>query len=1390
MTPDLDENALALALARGLVTSDQANAARAEAVRRGRSIGDVILERGAVAAPTWRQLLDAGRAPVAGETAAGAFGSGFHPPAPASSDTLPAASPGGDASPLAVAVPPPSSGSDPAGIRFGDYEVQDVLGSGGMGTVYRARHVRLGRLAAIKVINQATDLTRQRFRAEALAVARLQHPNIAAVYDAGTSNGRDFIAMELVEGETLAQRIERGMLREEVALGLALKIARALAHAHGAGVIHRDLKPENIIFDRDDEPKVADFGLARLDPSRSVAELAADAPRATRAGVLLGTPSYMSPEQARGRDVDERTDLFSLGVCLYEMLTGVLPFEGASIAELIVKVCNIEPVPPIVLAPRIARETEAICLRALEKEPGNRYRDATTLADDIERRLRGEPTLARPLGPIARSWRRLRRSPLTAILAAVALGAVASAGAAGGWVLTRPGSVRVAVLPPPLAADESVRLVVAPILGDGTRGEDLVDRAVAAGEEAVFVLPPGGYRVALTRDRFEPVEDEIVVARGHERALVLHPPPLVGRIDLVTSPEAAIIELAPGTENERRAASFLQGAFPIGEHRYRVFRRGFHPTEGTIRVVPGDAPPTTRRVNLAPLVIWEASQTDYLGQLLVGAPSKPWLPSVVYSRNMWSKFHALDGSSGGTSAMWQPSRPVMSFGAWALTPDVVGADGTADLWGLPPGGLGTLLVDGRLIGSPRPEPWPEPIDAEELKGTIAVVGDLGLLATRGQLAARRLTDGALAWKIGGLPAQAKLSAGDVDGDGAAEIIVAGKERIVAIETTGEILGTTAIKGVVSQPALVHDADGDGLAEVYAVTAGGALLGCRPGREALLFRRRITTEGRKHGGPTPLALLPRAEGDLIVVGAWIKDDGATTYRLVDPRSGEIVASVAAGTLPTHGSRAGAGVVSAAPPLTVDWDHDGRFDLVTGVGSRVRVWGDPTGAGGPRVLLDHELDDTVIDAVGADVDGDGRPDLVVCSQGGRIQRLSAPVTIWRQRVGGGITMPPAVAGDRLWIASQGAVVAYDRRTGHPLEDTGSIRHILTGDVNGDGIADEVALPAEYGFDLYRGEVRAWRSDPVGAATAVPALFDANGDGILDVIAGATTTTKEKKARVNGLHLFDGRDGKRLWFAPTGASAGYWGDPPAIGDLDGDGALEVVGGDQHGVVHAVDAASGVERWRGSAGAERRAMQIRNTPALHDIDADGVLDVILIGADLALHALSGRDGRNLARAEIQTVPESGVISRDVTPDAPGPELLAAVGLPGRTGLLVCFSRDLQRVIYRTPLRAPSLAKPVLGDVTGDGELEAIVADTSGCIGVFRARDGAPLFAFVLPAARFSVEPTIAQIDDDGIADIVAVTDAGDAVVLRGGGRPLVRSWTHARGDASATAVVRRRRP
>lgn len=394
--------------------------------------------------------------------------------------------------------------------RLGPYELLEKLGMGQFGTVWRARDTRLNRIVALKVPRREEfdDSTRAMFLREARHQAMLEHPNIVHVHEVWEGDGPVYIDSEFINGETLKDRLAGERFSYRKTAELMETIAKAVHYAHEQGkLVHRDLKPSNILLDADGDPHVADFGLAK--------QIGGDFTM-TMSGVIRGTPAYMSPEQARGDQVDFRSDVFSLGVILYEILTGAKPFAASSDYHLLQQIQSRDPRGPCAIDGKIPRDLETICLKALSKSADHRYATAGQMADDLRRFLDGAAILARPEGFLEKGIRWVRRNRS---LAGVGLLAILSTATA--MVFARPGRDKLPAIPPGATLDivqpmnveidtEPTGALVVFVPRDPFTGEPLVDKAVRpSGKTPVNVdLPPGEYFVVAKLDdgRFHEVQ--------------------------------------------------------------------------------------------------------------------------------------------------------------------------------------------------------------------------------------------------------------------------------------------------------------------------------------------------------------------------------------------------------------------------------------------------------------------------------------------------------------------------------------------------------------------------------------------------------------------------------------------------------------------------------------------------------------------------------------------------------------------------------------------------------------------------------------------------------------------------------------------------------------------
>ncbi|NLX97258.1 MAG: protein kinase [Rhodopirellula sp.] len=486
----------------------------------------------------------------------------------------------------------------PSPGRSSRFQFLRNLGSGAFGTVWLARDQQLDRVVAVKVPLKGTLTAKEEelFLREAKSAAQLHHPHIVRVYEAGRDGEQVFIVSEFIEGTTLKSHRETREYTPAESAELCARVAEALEHAHQRGVIHRDLKPGNILIDETGEPHIADFGLAKRETTDATW---------TRAGEVFGTPAYMSPEQARGDSarVDRRSDVYSLGVILYELLVGERPFTG-DVASVLSKTLYLDPVPPRKHNSRIPLDLETICLKAMAKRPQDRYATAAEMAADLRRFLGGECVLARRIGPFGRAWRWARRRPkdvASAVLGLMALGAIAV-------LLNKPAKEL-----PDNPAASSLRLVsletkppgaeVAFFPRDAWTGEPLPrKRILAAGRSPVRVeLPPGEYLVVAKLDegrfhevfRHVPSEQEgLPGVYPHLRWAVSDEGTV--RIPEIEIPSASVTDGMAVIEGSDRFAMGLADSTETPLHHRRIPSFLIDPREFSVadyRVVAGSGPP-------------------------------------------------------------------------------------------------------------------------------------------------------------------------------------------------------------------------------------------------------------------------------------------------------------------------------------------------------------------------------------------------------------------------------------------------------------------------------------------------------------------------------------------------------------------------------------------------------------------------------------------------------------------------------------------------------------------------------------------------------------------------------------------------------------------------------
>ncbi|HVR83883.1 MAG TPA: protein kinase, partial [Planctomycetota bacterium] len=455
------------------------------------------------------------------------------------------------------------------------YEIRKRLGDGASAIVYGAWDRELRRPVALKVLREGSgwsDVQRQRFHREVETAASLSHPNVVTVYDAGEAEGRLYLVMELVEGKPLSEFFREQKLPERALLQLLEKVCRGVAAAHAKGIVHRDLKPANILMTSSGEPKVGDFGLAHLIESPE---------QLTRTGTSMGTPLYMSPEQVQGhsKDISPRTDVYGLGAVIYEAVTGRAPHTGETLQEIYTKILHEDPPLPGTLRSKVSRDVQTIVLKALEKNPQDRYPTAEALADDLKRHLEGELIQARPISRAGRIGRKAfkYRAVLLPSLSALLLGILL----VGSWFARRETKSS------PLASLESVQGEVAVLNGSGAspaRASQLLSsgQGLQTGKGSSWAV-----LTFIDGSRVE-IGPETTIEKLAQRHPSDQGPDSFG-IHLYLTRGSLLAEVVRQPEHRPMVLECAQGEVQVQEARIRMASRGSNPASTRLEVLDGAA---------------------------------------------------------------------------------------------------------------------------------------------------------------------------------------------------------------------------------------------------------------------------------------------------------------------------------------------------------------------------------------------------------------------------------------------------------------------------------------------------------------------------------------------------------------------------------------------------------------------------------------------------------------------------------------------------------------------------------------------------------------------------------------------------------------------------------
>ncbi len=1268
-----------------------------------------------------------------------------------------------------------------------------------MGVVYRALDAELDRRVAIKQIRSlAGEESVERFLREARAVARLRHPGIVALHDIGRTEEGPFFTMELLEGESLDRRLGRGPLGARAAAEVGRQVALALQAAHDAGIVHRDVKPGNVFLLGPDRAILTDFGLAK--------ELRDPAPELTASGAILGTPYYLSPEQAAGgsRRVGPASDQFSLGVVLYQAATGFVPFGGDGLGEILDGIARRDPVPPRALEPRIHVDFETIAMAALAKRPEDRYASCAELAADLERFVRGEPIRARAPGRAARAARWVRRRPGFALLAA-ACGLATAA-----LALALFGPVRLAIGSEPAGAEVSI---------DGrTRGTTPL---------RLWVWPPGTIDVEFRRDGHVPVRRGVRLRPGLDERVDATLEPDHGWLRFAIEPATATVSIdgvplgAPRGEATR---------CPRGRRLIEIQSAGHEPVSFAVDVRPGETAEVTRALAAATGRLTATSSSGQVSLELAGdGPGRRFEWTAPFEdRALPVGRYEVHATREGCF----PRRAAIDVIPGATVDLDVTLSGRA-LWEVSTGGRPAQPA--RFLDADRDGLLDVllAVEVEPAAGTIllAISG-----RTRETIWRRRLP---------GLPRHAPVVA-DLDLDGGDDVFLAAGAAGYALDgADGSSRWTIPLGGVVpADPALVETdlvlaIRRPGRDEVRAVS----------GRDGSTSWRVEIAHHRTGAGDDALEegrLVVAADGTLLVTTAGqgllaLAPGGEVRWRHDDVLAasapflgaGQVFYAASGGTIVALDASTGRPRWKDTLPvhridrsLSADWDGDGVADwLVFASDSRadskilVRSGTDgrPLGArqllepclGRPAVLegsppspllpaaggllrLEGRTDEVlwrgpdaapVLGIAVVDLDADGRLDALAGTSKGLLAafRLEPPPPGWtirgetaedaryalRSAPGGGVLAALALDEIGLLDGASGRVVrrwSVDPR-GELLFEAGTGAAAFLHAARGNRVvADDPAGrrlwertfaerdpagptdgPVEWKDDL-PGRRFAWRTIP-SAAWTQPWLRTVVSIALGPGVALVSTLRGD-------LQAFDAGTGGPLW---SHAARAPFRSPPVLLDLDGDGALEVLAASFDGVVHRLAASDGTLAW-----SRDLEVPLRAAPAdAGDLDGDRTRDLVVGSFVGSVHALSGADGHVLWSAASDS---AAIASPAIVFETPGERLVAWTDTEGG---LRAWSAATGRPAWRFEPRHADGASYAVAPSRAGGPV--LVLCHPRTLHVLDPADGRERSRLVLPG-----EPTARPVllETEGGTDLVVALQ-GAVVAKLPLAQPAVRSWT-----------------